>query len=128
MLEILYHYDGMGKPQFAKDVHWFFELGVTPKYIAMDQDEHHYLSALQFMHGKEVKIIHFQDFHDYGWANQKQNPLDLYLAGVCCSIDFLTDLMASPHGDLRWKRELERRERVAVRLRNNPPSLQGIFI
>lgn len=126
MLENLYHYGGAGRPDFVKDVHWYYDLAIVPTMIAMDQDEHDFLSALELMYGNKVEIIHFQTFHDEAWANQKKYTLDSFMSRVCCSIDFLTDLMPSNHGDLRWKRELERRKRAEQRLRCTLP--QGIFI
>ena len=108
----MHYYDGPGKPSIIKDVDWFYALGIPPRFISMDQEEHDYLFALQLMHGSQVELVSFQEYHDFGWANQKQNPLDRYMQGVCCSHPALLELMIKPHGDEIAKKQMKiRRDR-----------------
>lgn len=114
MLTHMYQYDGIGKPLARFDVHGLF-MSDWMKVVVMSPDEEEFLYALQLVHGKELLLVDFQVFHDYGWADQKRNPLDLYMRNVACSIPHLTDLMVSPYGDLKWKKVLQERERKQPR-------------
>lgn len=110
MIRDVYQYNGAGRPVAKFDVHGLFSADWM-RVVVMSPEEEEFYFALQLVHGAELKLINFQDFHDYGWANPKQNPLDLYMKDVACTNCNLTDLMMNPRGDLLWQRELAKQKK-----------------
>lgn len=110
MIDGMYQYNGPGKPIARFDVYGLFKADFMT-VVAMSPAEEEYLYALQLVHGVELTVVGFQHYHDLVWEKARTEGIASYMHNVCCSYSGLTDLLMSPTGDLKWKRELERRER-----------------
>lgn len=120
----MYQYNGPGKPIASVNVDAVF-MAPWMKVLAMSEEEHDYLSALELMHGTKLDLHHFEAFHDGVWDRAVAYGIANTMDNLMCSHSAITELLMKLHGVEIWKRELKRRERIEQHIRCSP---QGIFL